>query len=48
MGVGATMGYNGRDRSAGGVVIAPVGKFGGRLGCVNEICFFACITVKIC
>ena len=48
VGAGLDVGYNPNERTGGLKGTTPVGTFGARFGCTNEVCIFACITITVC
>jgi len=47
IGVGAEASLNFK-KGAGAKVDTPTRSFGAKVGCITEVCFFGCITVKVC
>lgn len=48
VGIGGQLGYSAQDRNVGIQAITPVGSFGAKFGCSNQICYFACVEFTIC
>ena len=47
-GAGIDIGLDEERRSVGTDITTPVGSFGGHVGCVTEVCLFACVNVRVC
>ena len=48
VGAGAGIGYNPKDKNVGVELLTPVGEFAANFGCLNRICFIACVSIKVC
>ena len=47
-GAGINIGLDEKRLSVGTDITTPIGSFGGHVGCVTEVCLFACVNVRIC
>ena len=48
VGVAADAGYNSHDKNVALKATTPVGAYGVKVGCKNEVCFVGCFSLSIC
>ena len=48
VGVAAEGGYNSHEKSVGLIGTTPVGEYGLKVGCKNEVCFVGCFSIAVC
>ena len=48
VGVAADAGYNSYDKNVALKATTPVGAYGLKVGCKNEVCFVGCFSLSIC
>ena len=48
VGVAADAGYNSHDKNVALKATTPVGAYGLKVGCKNEVCFVGCFSLSIC
>jgi len=48
VGLAAEGGINTADNNLGAKVTTPVGEFGAKFGCKNEVCIFGCVSLSVC